>query len=240
MKTKKALAAIIAALILLCIASGAVYLRKNYVKIEGRICKSDIIKISPDLRFTKIKEINRCTDVEEMLLSSAYEDAISSFADFKKLSVLSLSCSKVNSSDSQKMSTFSNLQELYIYRTDIDLKGIGNSNLSYVWMLDSDVKNFDSLAECLSLRNISLTDTIVDDYIINSDGNFTMKDSGFLSSFDNVTELGIYVDSIEDVSGICEMDSLQELSVNSDALSDEAIDQLEEKGIKVAQKKSDD
>lgn len=58
------------------------------------------------------------------------------------------------------MSTFSNLQELYIYRTDIDLKGIGNSNLSYVWMLDSDVKNFDSLAECLALRNISLTDTI--------------------------------------------------------------------------------
>lgn len=240
MKIKKIFAAIIAALILLCIASGAVYLRKTYVKIEGRICKSDIKKISPNLRFTKIKEINRCTDVEEMLLSSAYENAISSFADFKKLSELSLSFSRVNSSDSKKISTFSNLQELYIYRTDIDLKEIGNSNLSYVMMLESDVKNFDSLAECLSLRIISLTDTIVDDYIINSDGNFTMKDSGFLSSFDNVTELRIYVDSIEDVSGICEMDSLQELSVNSDALSDEAIDQLEEKGIKVAQKKSDD
>lgn len=160
-ENKKTLLTIIAALILLCIASGAVYLRKNYVKIEGRICKSDIKKISPDLRFTKIKEINRCTDVEEMLLSLAYENAISSFADFKKLSVLSLSFSRVNSSDSKKMSTFSNLQELYIYRTDIDLKGIGNSNLSYVWMLDSDVKNFDSLAECLALRNISLTDRLL-------------------------------------------------------------------------------
>lgn len=138
------------------------------------------------------------------------------------------------------MSTFSNLQELYIYRTDIDLKGIGNSNLSYVWMLDSNVKNFDSLAECLALRNISLTDTIVDDYIINSDGNSTMKDSGFLSSFDNVTELGIYIDIIEDVSGICEMDSLKSLSVSEGTISDQAIDQLEKKGIKVAQKKIDD
>ncbi len=240
MKTRKTLSSIIAALILLCIASGAVYLRKTYVKIEGRICRSDIQKISPDLRFTKIKEINRCTDVEEILLSSAYENAISSFADFKKLSVLSLSFSRVNSSDSKKISTFSNLQELYIYRTDIDLKGIGNSDLSYVWMLDSDVKNFNSLAECLSLRKISLTDTIIDDYMINSNGNFTMKDSGFLSSFNNVTELAIYVDSIEDVSGICEMDSLKELIVSDGTISDEAIDQLEEKGIKVVQKKSDD
>jgi len=37
-----------------------------------------------------------------MLLSLAYENAISSFADFKKLSVLSLSFSRVNSSDSKK------------------------------------------------------------------------------------------------------------------------------------------
>ena len=82
--------------------------------------------------------------------------------------------------------------------------------------------------------------TIVDDYIINSDGNFTMKDSGFLSSFDNVTELGIYIDIIEDVSGICEMDSLKSLSVSEGTISDQAIDQLEKKGIKVAQKKIDD
>lgn len=48
MKTKKTLSTIIAALILLCIASGAVYLRKTYVKIEGRICKSDIKKNKPE------------------------------------------------------------------------------------------------------------------------------------------------------------------------------------------------
>ena len=56
----------------------------------------------------------------------------------------------------------------------------------------------------------------------------------------NVTELAIYVDSIEDVSGICEMDSLKSLSVNEKSISDEAIDQLEDKGIKVTTKKSDD
>ena len=81
---------------------GCCLFKKELCKDEGRICKSDIKKISPDLRFTKIKEINRCTDVEEMLLSLAYENAISSFADFKKLSVLSLSFSRVNSSDSKK------------------------------------------------------------------------------------------------------------------------------------------
>ena len=102
------------------------------------------------------------------------------------------------------------------------------------------VKNFDSLAGCLSLRDISLGETVVDDNIIISDDKFTMKDSRFLSSFDNVTDLAIYVDSIEDVSGICEMDSLKSLTVSEESISDEAINQLDEKGIKVTQKKSDD
>lgn len=240
MKTKKALSAIIASLILLCIASGAVYLRKNYVEIEGRICKSDIKKISPNLKYTKIKEINRCTEVEVMYLSGASENDISSFADFKKLSTLLLSFSSVNSSDSKKMNTFSNLQELDIHCTDIDLEGFNNSNLSDLIMSLSEIKNFDSLAECLSLRKVTIADVVVDDNIIRSDGNYTMKDSGFLSSFDNVTELKIYVDSIEDVSGICEMASLESLSVSEGTISDEAIDQLEEKGIKVTQEKNND
>ena len=138
------------------------------------------------------------------------------------------------------MSTFSNLQKLYTYRTNIDLEGFNNSNnnnLPYVNILFSDVKNFDSLAGCLSLRSISLSDTVVDDNIINSDGSYVMKDSKFLSSFDNVTELAIYIDRIEDVSGICEMDSLKNLTVSEGSISDEAIHQLDEKGIKVTQKK---
>ena len=233
---KKKVAAIIAALILLCIASGAVYLRKTYVKIEGHIYKTDVKEISPDLKITKIREINRCTEVEKMYLSSADENAISSFADFEKLSFLSLSLSNVTSFDSKKISTFSNLKELYIYCTDIYLEGFNNSNLSCVKIMNSDVKNFDSLAGCLSLRSMSLLDTIVDDNIIYSDGSYVMKDSRFLSSFDNVTDLAIYVDSIEDVSGICEMDSLKSLTVSEGSISDEAIHQLDEKGIKVTQK----
>ena len=237
---KKKVAAIIAALILLCIASGAVYLRKTYVKIEGHIYKTDVKEISPNLRYTNIKEINRCTEVEDLILTSAKENDISSLADFKKLSILTLSLSSVNKFDSKKISTFSSLQKLYIYSTDIDLEGFDNSNLSCVKILNSDVKNFDSLAGCLSLRSMSLLDTIVDDNIIYSDGSYVMKDSRFLSSFDNVTDLAIYVDSIEDVSGICEMDSLKSLTVSEGSISDEAIHELDEKGIKVTQKKSDD
>ena len=213
------------------------------MKINGKIYKTNIQEISPNLRFTNIKEINRCTEVEDLILTSAKENDISSLADFKKLSILTLSLSSVNMFDSKKMSTFSNLQKLYTYRTNIDLEGFNNSNnnnLSYVNILFSDVKNFDSLAGCLSLRDISLGQTVVDDSIIISDDKFTMKDSRFLSSFDNVTDLAIYVDSIEDVSGICEMDSLKNLTVSEGSISDEAIDQLDEKGIKVTQKKSDD
>lgn len=171
---KKSFAAIIASLIILCIASGAIYLRKTYVKIDGHIYKTDVKEISPNLRYTNIKEINRCTEVEDLILTSAHENDISSLADFKKLSRMTLILSSVNSFDSIKMSTFSNLQGLYTYRTDIDLEGFNNSNLSYVNTLFSDLKNFDSLAGCLSLSSISLSDTVVDDNIINPDGSIDL------------------------------------------------------------------
>ena len=83
---KKSFAAIITSLIILCIASGAIYLRKTYVKIYGHIYKTDVKEISPNLRYTNIKEINRCTEVEDLILTSAHENDISSLADFKKLS----------------------------------------------------------------------------------------------------------------------------------------------------------
>lgn len=235
-KTKKAFAAIIAALVLLCAVVGIVYYKKTYAKINGSILKTDVKEIHTNLRYDKIKEINKCTEVEDMMVSYANEGDISNFIDFGSLSQLYLSCSEVNNSDSRKISAFGNLKELNLYRTIIDFEGFNSTNLATVIALQSNVKNFNSLANCLSLRSITLLDTVVDDNIINSDGNFTMKDSGFLSSFENITELNIYVDNIEDVSGICEMDSLQKLTVNSDSISDEQKRSLEDRGIKVTLK----
>lgn len=101
-----------------------------------------------------------------MWVAGAYENVISSFADFEKLSVLSLSLSNVNSSDSRKMNTFSKLQELIIIGTTIDLEGFNNRNLSYLSMLKSEFKNFSSLAECSSLKTISISDSVIDDSLI--------------------------------------------------------------------------
>lgn len=233
MKTKKVIVAIIVAFISLGIVSGTFYLRKTYAKIDGRICKTDIKEISPNLQYTKIKEINKCTEIEKMYLTSAYENAISSFTDFKKLSILLLSCSSVNSSDSRKMSTFSNLKELDIYITAIDFEGFNNGNISYLYTLLSEAKSFDSLAKCSSLKSIVIFDSVIDDSIIKSDGRFVMKDSGFLSTFDKITELKIDVDSIEDVLGICEMESLKTFTVSEGTISESDRKLLEEKGITV-------
>lgn len=236
MKTKKAFAAIIAVFILLGLVLGTVYFNKTYAKINGSIYKTDVKEIHTNLRYDKIKEINKCTEVEDMLVSNANEGDISNFRDFGELSQLYLSCSEVNNSDSRKISAFSNLRELYLYLTDIDFEGFDNNNLSTIITLNSNIKNFNSLADCLSLNSIEIIDSAIDDSIIYSNRKCVMKDSGFLSSFDNITELTIDVYSIEDVSGICEMDSLQKLTVNSDSISDEQKSSLEDSGIKVTLK----
>jgi Leucine-rich repeat (LRR) protein len=237
MKNLKTFAPIISAVILIGIVSGIVYYTNTHAKIEGEFCTTDIKEIRPNLQYTKIKEINKCTEVEKMLILSANEDDISKFIDFHNLSEVYLSCSKVNSSDSMKIGAFINLRKLYLYYTAIDLEGFDSNNLSYFGMLGSEIKHIDSLAKCASLKSITITDSTIDDSIVFYNGRLVMKDSGFLSSFDNLSDLTIEVDSIEDVSGICEMDSLQEFSVKAGTISDEQKQYLENSGIKVTMKK---
>ncbi len=238
MKTKKAFAVTIVVFILLCIVMGAICFRKTHVEIDGEFYKTDVKYIGPNLQYTKIEEINKCTEIEGMFLEYAYENDISSLTDFKKLSELNLAHSGVNSSDSKKIGKFSNLSKLFILDTVIDFEGFNNSSLSLFSTLDSEIKNFNSLAQCSSLRSIVITNSLVDDSIIKSESKYVMKDSRFLDSFDNITELSIYVDNIEDASGICEMDSLQKLTVYSDSFPDEAKKILEDKEIKFILKPS--
>lgn len=239
MKTKKVIAVIISVFIFLGLVSGAVYFNKTYARIDGEYYKTDVKYIHPHLTYTKIMEINKCTELEEMMLAAAEENDISRLTDFKKLSNLYLTVSKANSSDSKKISTFSNLSELSLFRTVIDLEGFNNSNLSCIISLYSEIEHFDSLANCSSLRKMVITESIVDDSIIISDGKFVMKNSGFLSAFDNVTELKIYIDSIEDITGICEMDSLKELKIHKGSVSDEKKGLLEDSGIKIIEEQFD-
>lgn len=63
------------------------------------------------------------------------------------------------------------------------------------------------------------------------DNKYIMKDSLVFASFDYVEELRIFVDKIEDISGILEMDSLKVFEIDKGTISEDDKKLLEDKGI---------
>lgn len=83
------------------------------------------------------------------------------------------------------------------------------------------------------LKNYLYNSIISDNCIIVEDNKCVIKDSSVFASFDYVEELSIFVDKIEDISGILKMDSLKEFTVKKGAISEDDEKSLEDKGISV-------
>ncbi|MDE5556073.1 MAG: hypothetical protein K2J32_00040, partial [Ruminococcus sp.] len=175
---------------------------------------------------TSVREINKCTEVEQIWLTRASENTISKFRNFHNLNDLMIMSSDISSADCEKISKFDNLKELTFFRTNIDFKGFNSDTVSSIVFIWSTIKNFEALAECQSLKKITI------DGLGISDSNI-MNVSSVFANFDYVEELWLDVDKIEDVSGFLEMDSLKEFKVNKGTLSEDDKRLLEDKGISV-------
>ncbi len=235
MKSKKIIGISVIAVVVLSLVVGAIYFYTHYAIIDRKIYKNDITYLRVySLDTPEIKEINKCTEIEEMFLSEASKNSVSRFINFHNLNDLTLSICEISSSDSEKISNFDNLRDLATFRTAIDFKGFNNDTVSCIRMLDSKIKNLESLSECQSLKKIIISgSTVSNNCIVVEDNKYVMKDSSVFSSFDYVEELWLNIGKIEDISGILEMDSLKELKVNEEAISEDDKKLLEDKGIPV-------
>ena len=222
MKSKKIIGIIAVVCILIF---GAICFDMNFAIIDKKIYKNDIKKIDPDLDITSVREINNCTEFEKIWLTRASENTISGFRNFHNLYDLMVMSSDISSADCEKISQFDNLKEFTVFRTDIDCKDFNNDSVSSIDFIMSTVKNFEELAECKSLKSI----TIIDSEILDND---ITEDSSIFADFDYIEELRIFM-NIEDVSGFLEMDSLKVLKTDKGNISDENIKLLEDNGISV-------
>lgn len=169
-----------------------------------------------------------------MFLAEAGYNLISKFRNFKNLNTMHLVYGVISSMDFEKISTFNNLKKVTSYMSAIDFKGFCNKNVTSISLHQSTIKNLEALAECKSLKNLTIYDsTVYDNYIIKENNNYILKGSSIFMSFDYVENLYIGVDKIEDISGILEMDSLEIFHVNKDSISEEDVKLLEDKGVKV-------
>lgn len=236
MKSKKITGISVISVIIFSLTFGVIYFRTHYAVIHDKVYKNDV-KVIHHLHLDNdknIKEINKCTEIEELFITSATKNSISKLRNFHNLNNFSLTFSDISSLDSEKISNFDNLKNFYTYCTNIDLKGFSNDSVSHIVLGCGEIANLESLSECLSLKKLIIWNlTVSNNCIVVEDNKYVMKDSSIFSSFDYVEELWLSIDKIEDISGILEMDSLKEFKVNEEAISEDDKKLLEDKGISV-------
>ena len=220
---------------ILCLVLGLIYFDTHYAIVDHKIYKNDITYLNVlSLDNYEIREINKCTEIEKMILSEGNKNLISKFINFHNLNDLFLLFCEISSSDSEKISTFDNLKKLDIFITTIDFKSFSNDTISFITLVESEINNLESLSKCKSLKNLTInSSTISNNCIILENNKYVMKDSSVFASFDYIEELWISVDKIEDISGILEMDSLKEFKIDKGTLSEGDKKLLEDKGISV-------
>lgn len=235
MKSKKFIIISAIAVVVFSLIIGAIYFDAHYAVIDKKIYKNDIKYLHIlSLDASEIKEVNKCTEIEEMFLAESGDDLVSKFRNFKNLNTLHLVCSIISSLDFEKISVFNNLKKVTSYMSNIDFNGFCNKNVMSILLYESIIQNLESLVECKSLKSLTIWDSAVsDNSIIIEDRKYIMKDSSVFASLDNLTFLAVIVDKIEDISGIIEMDSLNKFCVMEDSLSETDKKLLEDKGISV-------
>ena len=232
--------------VIVCLIAGFIYFDKHYAVINKKIYRNDIKTIIGtnltkkddidywiDFDITNIREVNKCTELEDMELEQTKENTISQLNDFPNVKYLEIFLSYIGSADIEKINSF-NLEELYIHSChNVDFTGFNSDTISYINLFFSDIKNLKPLAECKSLKELSIH-SAVSDYIIEEPfRNYVLKDSSIFADFDYIEELYLSMDSIEDISGILEMDSLKVLKVHEGDISEDNVKLLEDKGVTV-------
>ena len=240
---KKHLKVILCFVIITIIIGAILFFRHNYVNLEGEFVKRDIEEVTVHLEDVDINELNRCSEIRDMIVSRSADDSFAHLKVFKHLErmLVFYSLDEYSSDFIDKINKQPNLKTLDFVFSKVDLNGINNSSVETMILSSTFVKNLQSVADCGTLKYLSLDSVKVDDCIIaeknTSDDkesyNYYLRDSSVFSTLDNIEELRLYNIYIEDISGFADMDSLKSITISEGFISDETIKELEENGIDV-------
>lgn len=161
---KKVLFFLVAAVIVL-IAS--VVFRDKYVYLEN-IVDREIEEITVDLEDINVNELNRCSEIRDMIVSRSADDSFAHLKVFKHLErmLVFYSLDEYSSDFIDKINKQPNLKTLDFVFSKVDLNGINNSSVETMILSSTFVKNLQSVADCGTLKYLSLDSVKVDGCII--------------------------------------------------------------------------
>ena len=224
------------------VTAGLVF-RDKYVYLEKSFVARKTEHINVFLDKVNSKELNRCLALKSLLTANATDDSFSQLTVFEKLETLEVFRAKEEISEGgiSMINRQPNLRYLGLTYSEADFQDLNNSTLEKIVIAASSVRNLQSVADCSNLKELILTSSEADGFIITEEKNsddkqkwdFFLRDSSCFSVLDHVEELGFYSIYVEDASGLADMASLKSVKVSNGFISEEARKLLEESGIDV-------
>ncbi|MDE6787764.1 MAG: hypothetical protein K2J47_00375 [Ruminococcus sp.] len=217
-------------------------IRINYIFIDGKLYRNDTVVISRVYANKKssISELNRCNKLEELSIWDVNDNVMSEIKTFEKLSDLTMFDVDLGVLGTSKLNALNRLEHILFVRAILDLTTIDNDSLKILSISLGDVTGINGCINCSSLKELNLKEVTIKESIICTDNKkYILKNSSDFAALDNIKLLKIYDTEIEDISGILDMESLEELTVSDGMISEDDHRTLEEKGIIVTEKSSE-
>ncbi len=207
----------------------------RYVFMGQKIYEKDTLSIEIDCREKKyskyLKKVNQFTKIETLSIEYYDQDNyIQHISSNKTLKDLLIYFSDVE--DASFINTMSNIKLLHCLETDIDFSKISSKYINTIELISCNIKNLDMLKNCSSLRKLELykgsyegMQKIKDKYVL--------QDSSIFSEFDTISDLCIHDLEIQDISGFLNMESLKQINVSENSMTQDQISILESAGVQV-------
>ena len=221
---------------------GGIIFRTQHVFLRNTVYKKDVKELSLNYQGVDVDELNKCSELESLKIWGVNDDFLTEIKTFQHLKSLYIIDCNIFDEGISKVNMFPNLNYIFILNSRIDFGKIQNDSITETALLNSEISNLTGLANCRSLKCLWITSTAIDDKIVVTEGThilnqkYCLKDSSDFSCLDNIIDLTVCKIDIEDISGFMEMDSLETLTVSEECISEDNIKTLENNGITVIKK----
>ena len=176
-------------------------------------------------------------NLKDLHLSQPREQDLKYIPDTPTLTRLAFTFNEID--DMSAVRAFHNAEYLHFLESHLNFADFSSDSISDLSIWSSYIKNFDNIGQFPNLERLELFNCSIsnsDEYSLKpmtGQTDWLIDDSSPLAGLDSVKTLVIERITVTDISGILDMESLEELQTYSSSFSAEDITALRDSGINV-------
>ncbi len=201
------------------------FIGNDKIPIDSTKVRLDLSNCKIDRSLKRLKNISQMDILDLYMVSD--DDSLEYISLPDSLTKIIVSCSKID--DASFVNSIGD-RDICFFQTEVDLSNISNeTSINKLRLYASKVLNFEKAADCRTIKCLDIYKSTFG----NDNPDEDPFDSTILGGFDYVTTLELGGMEITDISGLLEMQSLRDLKIYENSISDKQLAELQGAGINV-------